>query len=82
MTLERRRGRVVRAARLWCRKSPYRVSSRLGCAMRLSVNPAVNGYLFSNKGRIRQRKERDGLHLSSAVPKIQWDSNPHFPYGY
>ena len=26
-----RRGRVVRAARLWCRKSPYRVSSRLGC---------------------------------------------------
>ena len=25
--------RVVRAARLWCRKSPYRVSSRLGCAI-------------------------------------------------
>ena len=37
---------------------------------------------FSNKGRLRQRKERDGLHLSSAVPKIQWDSNPHCPYGY
>ena len=31
---------------------------------------------------IRQRKERDGLRLSSAVPKIQWDSNPHCPYGY
>ena len=46
---------------------------------KLSVNPAVNGYLFSNWGRIRQRKERDGLRLSSAVPKIQWDSNPHFP---
>ena len=29
----RRRGRVVRAARLWRRKSPYRVSSRLGFAM-------------------------------------------------
>ena len=43
----------------------------------LSVNPAENGYLF----RIRQRKERDGLRFSSAVPKIQWDSNPHCPYG-
>ena len=29
---------------------------------------------FSNSGRIRQRKERDGLCLSSAMPKIQWDS--------
>ena len=29
-----------------------------------------------------QGKERDGLRLSSAVPKIQWDSNPHCPYGY
>ena len=37
---------------------------------------------FSNQGRIRQRKERDGLRLSSAVPKLQWDSNPHCPYGY
>ena len=25
---------MVRAARLWCGKSPYRMSSRLGCAMR------------------------------------------------
>ena len=39
----------------------------------LSVNPAENG--------TRQRKERDGLHLLSAVPKIQWDSSPHCPYG-
>ena len=31
--LERLHGRVVRAARLWCRKSSYRVSLRLGCAM-------------------------------------------------
>ena len=23
--------------------------------------------------------ERDGFRLSSAVPKIQWDSNPHCP---
>ena len=33
----------------------------------LSVNPAVNKYPFSNKGRIRQRKEKDELRLSSAV---------------
>ena len=26
---------------------------------------------------MRQQQERDGLCLSSAVPKIQWDSNPH-----
>ena len=52
---ERRHGQVVRAARLWRRTSPYRVSLRLGFPMRqlensLSVNPAVNGYLF----RIRE----------------------------
>ena len=34
---------------------------------------------FSNYGRLRQRKERDGLRLSSAVSKIEWDSNPHCP---
>ena len=72
--LERRRGRVVRAARLLCRKSPYRVSSRLGCAMRRLENslcqPSRKWVPFLNKGRIRQRKERDGLRLSSAVPKI------------
>ena len=52
------------------------VSSRLGFAMRRlenSVNPEVEP--FSNQGRLRQRKERDGLRLSSAVPKIQWVSN-------
>ena len=49
---ERRRGRVVRAARLWCRKSPYRVSSRLGCAMRRLENslcqPSRKWVPFSN----------------------------------
>ena len=34
----RRLGGVVRAARLWRRKSPYRVSSRLGFAMRRLEN--------------------------------------------
>ena len=49
----------------------------------LSVNTAVKGYPFSNQGRIRQRKERDWLRLSSALPKIPWASNPHcLPLGY
>ena len=52
ISLERRRGRVVRAARLWCRKSPYRVSSRLGCAMRRLENslcqPSRKWVPFSN----------------------------------
>ena len=50
------------------------VSSGLGFAMQrlktLSVNPAVK---WVSEGRIRQQKERDGLCLSSAVHKIQWD---------
>ena len=72
---ERRRGRVVRAARLWCRKSPGSVSSRTGFAMRRLENslcqPSSILVPFSNKGRIGQSKERDALRLSSAVPKIQ-----------
>ena len=60
-------------------KVAVKVSSRLGFAMRqladsLSLNPAVNGYLFSNQERLRQQKERDVLRFSSAVPKIQWGS--------
>ena len=40
----------------------------------LAVDPAVNGYLF---WIIRQaRKERAGLHLSFAMPKIQWAFSP------
>ena len=37
----------------------------------LSVNPAVNGYFFSNQGRIKRQRERDGLRLEYAVSKIQ-----------
>ena len=61
------------------------VSSWVGFAMRRlenSVNLAVNGYLFSNQGKTRQRKEREGLRLSSTVSKIQWDYNRYFPYGH
>ena len=44
--------------------------------------PSKKWVPFSNQGRIRQQKERDGLRLSSAVPKLQCDSYPHCPYGY
>ena len=59
---EGRRGRVVRAVRLWRRKSPYRVSSRLGFVMRRLENSLCqprNGYLF----RIREGSgsERRGM---------------------
>ena len=52
----------------------------LGFANRLRENflchPSSIWVTFSNQGKIRQRKERDGLRLSFAVPMIQWDSNP------
>ena len=68
-------------ARLWCRKSPKIMSSRLGFAMPTLSTSSI-WVPFSNQGRIKQRKERDGVRLSSAVPKIQWDSNPDCPNGY
>ena len=88
-SLERRRGRrgvVVK----WLERLDYGakscrkvVSSRLGFAMRRLenslCNPAVNGYLFANKGRLRQRKERDGLRLSSAVPRYSGTLTPTAP---
>ena len=49
---------------------------------KLSQSTSSKWVPFLNKGRLRQRKERDGLCLSSAMPKIEWDSNPHCPYGY
>ena len=58
------------------------VSSRLGFAMRLEnsfCRPSSESVPFSNKGRLRQRKEGNRLRLSSAVPMIQWDSNPPLP---
>ena len=48
---------------------------------KLSLSTQQKMGTFFELGRIRQRKERDGLRLSSAVPKIQWDSNPHCLYG-
>ena len=31
---------------------------------------------FLELGKAKEGKERDGLGLSSTVPKIQWDSTP------
>ena len=74
----RYRGRVVRVAWL-CRKSQKGREFKAGLYYdywkTFSVNPAVNGDLFRIKEKIRQRKERDWLRLSLAVPMIQWDSN-------
>ena len=74
---------MVRAARLWHRKSPYRVSSRLGFAMRRLENSlcqlSSKWVPFWNKGGIKQLKERDWLRLSSAVPKISWSLTPAAP---
>ena len=68
-----------------CARSPQKVvGSNPGFAFRRLenfVNPAVNGYLFRNQGRIRHRKERDGHRFLSAVVEIQWASHPHCPYG-
>ena len=38
----------------------------------LSVNPTVKGYYFFESRKDRQQKERKGLLLSYAVPKIMW----------
>ena len=44
--------------------------------------PSSEWVSFSNYGRLRQRKQRNGLRLSLAVPKIQWNANPHCPHGF
>ena len=38
--------------------------------------PSSKQVPFSNWGKVKQQKEKDGLHLSFAMPKMQWDSNP------
>ena len=52
------------------------VSSRLCFAHATTgklCQPSSEWVLFSNWERLRQRKQRDGLRLSSTVSKIQWD---------
>ena len=43
---------------------------------KLSLSASSKWVTFSNQGKIRQRKEQNGLRLSFAVPMIQWDTNP------
>ena len=76
---------MVRATRLWCIKSPEGREvepSRRYATTGNCVNPAVNGCLSTKQGRIRQLTEKDGLRLSSAVPRIQLVSIPQCPCGY
>ena len=57
------------------------MSSRLGLAIRRLENslyqPSSERVPFSNRRRIKQRKERDELRLSFAVPKIQQVTDLH-----
>ena len=55
---------------------------KVGSSENSLCQPSSERVPSSNQGRIRQRNERDGIRLSSAVPMIQWVSNPHCPYGY
>ena len=45
-------------------------------------NPAVNGYFFSNQGRIRQQEERDGqsaFHMHIPWPRYNEALTPTAP---
>ena len=37
---------------------------------------------FFELGKAKAAKGGGWVRLSPAMPKIQWDSNPHCPYGY
>ena len=71
----RRRSRVVSDAPFRCRKPPegheiapkFRHSTTAKFCQPNSVRAP-----FSNRGRTRQQKERDGLRLLAAMRKIQW----------
>ena len=49
---------------------------------KLSLSTQQKMGTFIELGKDKAAKGGGGLRLSSAVPKIQWDSNPHCPYGY
>ena len=44
----------------------------LGQLETLCINPVVNGYLFTNQGKIKHREVRNGLRLSYVVPEKKW----------
>ena len=57
-------------AQLWCRKSPQGREIEAWLHHAMTGKPSSKLVHFLNQGRIRQRKERDGLRLSSAVSKM------------
>ena len=61
---ERRRSRVVRAACLWCRNSARGWALSFDDWKTLSVNPAVNGYLFQNR---QDEAEEKGGRVSPLI---------------
>ena len=74
---------MVRVAWL-CRKSlkghEFKAGLRYPTTGKLSLSTQQEmGNFFESGKKIRQRKERDWLRLSLAVPIIQWDSNPTAP---
>ena len=61
----------------------FEVRLRHAATGKLSLSTQQKMGTFFELGKDKAaRKERDGLRLSSAVPKIQRDSNLHCPYGY
>ena len=62
-----------------CVSREFEARLRHAATEKLSLSTQQKMGTFFELGRIRQRKETDGLRLFSAVPKIQWDSIPHCP---
>ena len=80
---EKCRSRVVRYLGYEVENRDQVMRSRLGFAIpRVKTSlchPSSKWVPFSIQERIIQRKERDGLRLLSAIPKILWASSPHCP---
>ena len=68
----------------WLERLDYGAEGRLG---QLAIGKPslsaqqipINGCLFSNQGRIKQQKEKDGVRPSNAIAKIKWLSKPPLP---
>ena len=67
---ERHCSRMVRATRLWCKKRRRFEPGLRHPTTRKLCQHSSKWVSVSNQGKIRQRKERDGLRLSFAVPTM------------
>ena len=72
---QKRHGRVVRDARLWCRKSPegHEFEPGLHHPATGKLSLSTKRVMGSSLGKDRQRWQRDGLRLPYTVPQIQWN---------